>query len=211
MALLEESCGREVRSRGKDMKPPPPDRPKDLGPTSLRPTGRQADRTESDNKTLRAYFARLGDAPLLTHEGEIEFAKRVEGAELEVARALLSCPPAVHEFALTALALRSGEARPREVTRRSAFPGKPDATIDGPSVATLLEPVIRLDGFPIFRTARCCRPYAPNTLTSRSRARSNRCPFALFCRRFHRCLSSVRGSGYPKSLGCREPRCGASA
>jgi RNA polymerase primary sigma factor len=74
------------------------------------------------------YFASLGKAPLLTCDGEIEAAKKIERAELGIARALLRSPRAVRELVRVASDLDARKIRAREVTRRSeSDPPREDA------------------------------------------------------------------------------------
>ena len=105
----------------------------------------EGDRPTPGGNALAAYFARLGDTPLLTQGEEIELAKRIERTELDVAYALLRCPLTVHEFALIAAALRDGGIRTREVTRRPSLCAHGDPPLDGAHVSALLGPVTRLD------------------------------------------------------------------
>ncbi len=103
------------------------------------------DRATPGGNALAAYFARLGDTPLLTHEEEVEFARHVERTELDVAYALLRCRVTVHEFARIAVALREGGIRTREVTRRPTLCIQGGPPLDEARVSALLGPVRRLD------------------------------------------------------------------
>lgn len=67
--------------------------------------------------SLRSYFDQMGRVPLLTREGEVELAKRIEVGEHAVLGAILQCPTGVEEIAQLAKRLRSGEARPHDVVR----------------------------------------------------------------------------------------------
>ncbi len=58
--------------------------------------------------------------PLLTREGEVALARRIENAEKEVARALVSSQFAIHELSRIGAELRAGRLRARDVTRNPA-------------------------------------------------------------------------------------------
>ena len=58
--------------------------------------------------------------PLLTREGEVALAQRIERGERDVARALVSSPVAVEELSRIGAELRAGKLRAREVTRNPA-------------------------------------------------------------------------------------------
>jgi RNA polymerase primary sigma factor len=62
------------------------------------------------------YFVRLARVSLLTREGEIELAKRIELGEHMILRAILSCPAGVAEVARLGERLRSGDERVKGLT-----------------------------------------------------------------------------------------------
>ncbi len=67
------------------------------------------------NDPVRLYLRKMGSVSLLTREGEVEIAKRIEDGEKEVMRALLDCKVAVNEMIDIAPRLRTGKLRVREV------------------------------------------------------------------------------------------------
>ncbi len=67
------------------------------------------------NDPVRLYLRKMGSVSLLTREGEVEIAKRIEDGEKEVMRALLDCKVAVNEMLDIAARLRTGKLRVREV------------------------------------------------------------------------------------------------
>jgi RNA polymerase primary sigma factor len=73
-----------------------------------------------DDDSIRSYYRKLGRVPLLTREGEVALAQRIERAEKEVARALVASQLAVRELSLLGDELRDGKLRAREVTRNPA-------------------------------------------------------------------------------------------
>ncbi len=69
------------------------------------------------NDPVRLYLRKMGAVSLLTREGEVEIAKRIEEGEKEVLRAVLACKVAVAEIIDIAARLRSGKLRIREVVK----------------------------------------------------------------------------------------------
>jgi RNA polymerase primary sigma factor len=65
---------------------------------------------------LGTYLKEMGSSPLLTREGEVEIAKRIESGRREVLSALLNCPIAVKEVICLGVALRTGRMEIREIT-----------------------------------------------------------------------------------------------
>jgi RNA polymerase primary sigma factor len=78
------------------------------GKTAEEPAGKS-------NDPVRLYLRKMGSVSLLTREGEVEIAKRIEDGEKEVMRALLDCKVAVNEMLEIAPRLRAGKLRVREV------------------------------------------------------------------------------------------------
>jgi RNA polymerase primary sigma factor len=74
--------------------------------------------TERD--TVRTYLAQIARIKLLTREGEIEIAKRIELGEHEVLRALAASDAGVREICRLGNRLRSGGVRVRELVQGSA-------------------------------------------------------------------------------------------
>jgi RNA polymerase primary sigma factor len=69
------------------------------------------------NDPVRLYLRKMGSVSLLTREGEVEIAKRIEEGEKEVLRAVLACKVAVAEVLDLGTKLRSGKLRVREVVK----------------------------------------------------------------------------------------------
>jgi RNA polymerase primary sigma factor len=74
----------------------------------------------ADEDSVRAYYRKLGRVPLLTREGEVTLARKIELAEARIVRALVLCGTAVRELALVGDELRAGTLRARDVTRNPA-------------------------------------------------------------------------------------------
>ncbi len=62
------------------------------------------------------YLKEMGSFPLLTREGEVEIAKRIENGQREVLSVVLNCPIAIKEVINLGGALRSGKIEIKEVT-----------------------------------------------------------------------------------------------
>jgi len=65
---------------------------------------------------VRIYLKEMGSFPLLTREGEVEVAKRIEGGQQELLRVVLSCPVSISEIINLGKALRTGKTKISEVT-----------------------------------------------------------------------------------------------
>ena len=69
------------------------------------------------NDPVRLYLRKMGSVSLLTREGEVEIAKRIEEGEKEVLRALLACRVSVAEILDIGNRLKAGKLRIREVVK----------------------------------------------------------------------------------------------
>jgi RNA polymerase primary sigma factor len=65
---------------------------------------------------VRMYLREMGSVSLLTREGEVEIAKRIESGKREVLSIVLNCPMAVKEVINLGNAIKAGKAEIREVT-----------------------------------------------------------------------------------------------
>jgi len=65
---------------------------------------------------VRIYLKEMGSFPLLTREGEVEVAKRIESGQQEVLSVVLSCPIAIREIINLGKALRTGKTKIHEIT-----------------------------------------------------------------------------------------------
>ena len=65
---------------------------------------------------VRIYLKEMGSFPLLTREGEVEVAKRIEGGQKDVLRVVLGCPFAIREIINLGKVLRTGKIKISEVT-----------------------------------------------------------------------------------------------
>ncbi|HVO18388.1 MAG TPA: RNA polymerase sigma factor RpoD [Anaeromyxobacter sp.] len=69
------------------------------------------------NDPVRMYLRKMGSVSLLTREGEVEIAKRIEDGEKEVLSAVLSSSIAIREIAELGERLRKGKIRVREIVK----------------------------------------------------------------------------------------------
>ena len=65
---------------------------------------------------VRVYLREMGSFPLLTREGEVEVAKRIESGQQEVLSAVLNCPIAVREIINLGKGLRTAKIKISEIT-----------------------------------------------------------------------------------------------
>jgi RNA polymerase primary sigma factor len=65
---------------------------------------------------VRMYLREMGSVSLLTREGEVEIAKRIESGKREVLSVVLNCPMAVKEIINLGNALKGGKIEIQEVT-----------------------------------------------------------------------------------------------
>jgi RNA polymerase primary sigma factor len=65
---------------------------------------------------VRIYLREMGSFPLLTREGEMEIARRIESGQQEVIRVIFNCPITVKEVVTLGGDLRADRVRIREVT-----------------------------------------------------------------------------------------------
>ena len=98
----------------------------------------------ADEDSIRAYYRKLGRVPLLTREGEVELARRIERSESDVARALVASTVAVRELSRIGDELRAGKLRARDVTRNPAEE-EDDEIAARTRLLELFEPVHALD------------------------------------------------------------------
>jgi RNA polymerase primary sigma factor len=65
---------------------------------------------------VRIYLKEMGSFPLLTREGEVEIAKRIESGQEEILRVVLNCPIAIKEVIDLGRALQAGRIWIGDVT-----------------------------------------------------------------------------------------------
>jgi len=66
---------------------------------------------------VRMYLRKMGSVALLSREGEVEIAKKIEEGELEVLEVVISSPPAIDEIMDIAQRLRVGKLKCKDVVK----------------------------------------------------------------------------------------------
>src|SRR5262245_51078146 len=69
------------------------------------------------NDPVRMYLRKMGSVSLLTREGEVEIAKRIEEGEYRVLQVILRSPLAIQEIIQLGEKLRKGKVRAKEIVR----------------------------------------------------------------------------------------------
>jgi len=107
----------------------------------------EEDAYAKSNDPVRMYLRKMGSVSLLTREGEVEIAKRIEEGEKEVLDAVLHSSIAIKEIIQIGDRLRKGKMRVREVIRDA--PDEDDETFDeqgrAEQVVKLTDKIRRLD------------------------------------------------------------------
>jgi RNA polymerase primary sigma factor len=107
----------------------------------------EEDAYSKSNDPVRMYLRKMGSVSLLTREGEVEIAKRIEDGEKEVLDAVLHSSIAIKEIIQIGERLKKGKMRVREVIRDA--PDEDDETFDEQGrtdqVVKLIEKIRRLD------------------------------------------------------------------
>jgi RNA polymerase primary sigma factor len=74
-------------------------------------------RDDSPSDAVTTYFEQLARVPLLTRDGEVHLAKRIEEGERQALRAIVGSAVGARELAAVGRGLRDGKLRLRDVTR----------------------------------------------------------------------------------------------
>jgi RNA polymerase primary sigma factor len=77
----------------------------------------EEDEFSKSNDPVRMYLRKMGSVSLLTREGEVEIAKRIEDGERRVLQVVLSSPVAINEIIDLAEKLRKQKLRVKEVVK----------------------------------------------------------------------------------------------
>jgi RNA polymerase primary sigma factor len=78
------------------------------------------------NDPVRMYLRKMGSVSLLTREGEVEIAKRIEEGEKEILGAVLSSEIAIREITELGDRLRKGKIRVREIVKDAGDEQQPE-------------------------------------------------------------------------------------
>ncbi len=88
---------------------------------------------------VTTYFEQLARVPLLTREGEVELARRIEDGERRTLRAIVASPVGARELAAIGRALREKKLRLRDVTRATVDDEGDDEERVAKTIADALE------------------------------------------------------------------------
>ena len=69
---------------------------------------------------VRMYLRQMASVALLTRDGEVEIARRIEDGERDMVRGALGCPYALHRVLALGERLRAGEVKLRDLVRDEA-------------------------------------------------------------------------------------------
>ena len=109
------------------------------------------------NDPVRLYLRKMGSVSLLTREGEVEIAKRIEEGEKEVLRALLACRLAVADILDMGNRLRSGKLRIREVVKDAPEENQGEAEGEAEGEAADGESAAQLNQSELNRIEQICK------------------------------------------------------
>ena len=70
---------------------------------------------EADNDPVRVYLRQMGASPLLTREGEVDLAKRIERGQLRTLKALSRSPIVIREVLAMGVDLKCGRRSIKEI------------------------------------------------------------------------------------------------
>jgi RNA polymerase primary sigma factor len=107
----EEAAARGSKTNGGDGDSTPP------GPQSSKAGETDEGYYGRSNDPVRMYLRKMGSVALLTREGEVEIAKRIEEGENEVLASILNSPIAVREIIDIGERLRNHKIRVKDIVR----------------------------------------------------------------------------------------------
>ena len=70
---------------------------------------------DKTNDPVRMYLREMGSVALLTRDGEVEIARRIERGQTMVEKSLARCPLVIHQVLVLGEEMRSGAINPRDV------------------------------------------------------------------------------------------------
>ncbi|MBX3182219.1 MAG: RNA polymerase sigma factor RpoD [Polyangiaceae bacterium] len=114
-------------------------------PSKAKPLTTSADEAVRSSDPVRIYLRRMGSVALLTREGEVEIAKRIEEGEQDLLGAVLDTPVAVRELIVLGEQLKSHSIRVKDLIREPADEGEFDEEKADRTALRLLEKLKRQD------------------------------------------------------------------
>jgi RNA polymerase primary sigma factor len=112
----EEDAPPKTAAKGGDSDDDGPAPPQASSSSTPARTGSD-DEYYKSNDPVRMYLRKMGSVALLTREGEVEIAKRIEEGENEILSAILSSPVAVREIIDIGERLRNHKIRVKDIVR----------------------------------------------------------------------------------------------
>jgi len=100
-------------------------------------------RQDSPSDAVTTYFEQLARVPLLTREGEVDLAKRIEDGERHALAAIVSSPVGARELGVLGRLLRDRKLRLRDVTRATV---EDDGTDDEAGTVAAIAEVLESAG-----------------------------------------------------------------
>jgi RNA polymerase primary sigma factor len=101
-----------------------------------------ADEFSKTNDPVRMYLRKMGSVSLLTREGEVEIAKRIEAGERRLLEVVLSSPIAIREILLLGDRLKKAKMRVKEVVRD--YEDAHEGEDSGPNEKEITDRLVRL-------------------------------------------------------------------
>jgi RNA polymerase primary sigma factor len=98
---------------------------------------------ESPYNAVHTYLSRLGAVPLLTRDGEVELASRIERGETRVVRAIVESRIAIAELVTILEGLTDGKIAPKDVSRNTGEEEEEDREVAIARLQEQLAPVRR--------------------------------------------------------------------
>ncbi len=220
---VEQPCSTERCRPTVDRIAPPGPSPQ-IAHRDHSPPHRIPSATDSPSDAVTTYFEQLARVPLLTREGEVDLARRIEDGERRALRAIVGSPVGARELAVVGRAAPRQEAPP---ARRHARHGRRRrATTRSASVRAIAEALERagiLAGARSVvgarrarrssrRCSRCVSPSARSTASWQAPARHARGPGQPRSgARSTRRSSAIRAGGGRRRAGQGEPHRGEPA
>jgi RNA polymerase primary sigma factor len=96
-------------------------------------------RSGASSDAITTYFEQLARVPLLTREGEVDLARRIEDGERRTLRAIVGSPVGARELAAIGRALQTAKLRLRDVTRATVDDDGEDEDRAARGIADALE------------------------------------------------------------------------
>ncbi len=121
MMMLFVELGIQIVDKKSDYEPPPP--PPEDGPKLRAETKKKAEGGDDfvkGNDPVRMYLRKMGQVPLLTREGEVAIAKRIESGEKTILTVVLSTNVGVREMILLGERVRKGKVKLSDVLQAPA-------------------------------------------------------------------------------------------